>query len=91
MSEPIELVEQELALIKEIDEIANEQYILKAIRKMNNAAVRGWRLNIMRRVQRVQEQITGVFDEDTYKHLNTEIEALNEEIQAFGTDRKSVV
>ena len=85
MSEPIELVEQELALIKEIDEIANEQYILKAIRKMNNAAVRGWRLNIMRRVQRVQEQITGVFDEDTYKHLNTEIEALNEEIQAFGT------
>lgn len=85
MSEPVELVEQELALIKQIDEIANEQYILKAIRKMNNAAVRGWRLNIMRRVQRVQEQITGVFDEDTYKHLNAEIGALNDEIQAFGT------
>lgn len=85
MSEPVELIEQELALIKQIDEIANEQYMLKAIRKMNNAQVRGWRLNIMRRVQRVQEEITGVFDEDTHKQLNVEIEALNNEIQTFGT------
>ena len=84
MSEPVELVEQELALVEQIDEIANEQYILKKIRKMNNAAVRGWRLNIMRRVQSVQEQVIGVFSEDEYKYINTQIDALNNEIEAFG-------
>lgn len=84
MSEPVELVEQELALVKEIDEIANEQYLLKRIRKMNNAAVRAWRLNIMRRVQRVQEEITGVFNEDEYKYINTQIDALNDEIETLG-------
>lgn len=84
MSEPVELVEQELALIKQIDEIANEQYIFKAVRKMNNAQVRAWRLNIMRRVQRVQEEITGIFSEDEYKHINAQIDTLNDEIEAFG-------
>lgn len=84
MSEPIELVEQELALIKEIDEIANEQYILKAIRKMNNAQVRAWRLNIMRRVQNVQNSVTGVFSEDEYKTINAQIDTLNDEIETFG-------
>lgn len=84
MSEPVELVEQELALIKQIDEIANEQYILKAIRKMNNSQVRAWRLNIMRRVQNVQNSVTGVFSEDEYKYINTQIDALNDKIEAFG-------
>lgn len=84
MSEPVDLVEQELALVEQIDGIANEQYILKRIRKMNNAAVRAWRLNIMRRVQRVQEEITGVFNEDEYKHINAQIDALNDEIETFG-------
>lgn len=84
MSEPVELVEQELALIKQIDEIANEQYILKTIRKMNNSQVRAWRLNIMRRVQNVQNSVTGVFSEDEYKYINAQIDALNNEIEAFG-------
>lgn len=84
MSEPVDLVEQELSLIKEIEKLADEQYTLKTVRRFNNSSVRAWRLNIMRRVQSVQEHVTGTFSEDEYKHINSEIDGLNDEIQAFG-------
>ena len=85
MSEPVDLVEQELALIKEIEKLADEQYVLKMVRRFNNSSVRAWRLNIMRRVQSVQEQVTGVFSEDEYKYINSQINSLNGELDTFGT------
>lgn len=85
MSEPVELVEQELALVEQIEQLANDVYIFKAIRKMNNAAVRGWRLNIMRRVQSVQNDVTGVFNEDEYKYINSQIDSLNDALERLGS------
>lgn len=84
MSEPAELIEQELQLIDEIKLLAEEQRNLKVQRRKNNVAVRAWRINIMRRVERVQEQVTGVLTEDEYNYINQKISALNEQIEGIG-------
>lgn len=84
MSEPAELIEQELQLIDEIKLLAEEQRNLKVQRRKNNVAVRAWRINIMRRVERVQEQVTGVLTEDEYNYINQKISALNEQMEGIG-------
>lgn len=84
MGEPSELVEQELKIIPEIQNLAEEQRELKVIRRQNNVAVRAWRLNIMRRVEKAQEDATGVFSEDEYKRLNALINSINEGLDDLG-------
>lgn len=83
--EPSSLVEQELALIPKIQEKAEEQRNLKVARYQNNIAVRAWRINCMRRVEKAQEDVTGVFSEDEYKSLNGQIKNANDELKAIET------
>ena len=83
MSEPIELVEEELRLIKEICDVANEQFVLKEIRQQNNANVRAWRLNVMRRVEKAQEAITGVLTEDEYKTIKAVFDSIDERLDTL--------
>lgn len=83
MTEPSSLVEQELALIPKIQEKAEEQRDLKVARYRNNVAVRAWRINCMSRVKRAQEDVTGVFTEDEYKSLNSQIGNVNDDLRVI--------
>lgn len=78
MSEPVDLVEQELQLIDEIEQLAGEQYALKVVQRQNTIAVRAWRINVMQRVNKANSM--GTLTEDEYKAAKTLENKINDDL-----------
>lgn len=78
MSEPVDLVEQELQLIDEIERLAGEQYALKVVQRQNTVAVRAWRINVMQRVNKINSM--GTLTEDEYKTAKTLENKINDDL-----------
>lgn len=82
--EPKEYVDQELELIEKVQECGQALLELKAEHNQNIKAVRAWRTNNPRRIEKLLEAHTGVLNEDEYQTINAQINALNHEINALG-------
>ncbi|MGX5378341.1 hypothetical protein ACWCL1_08875 [Ligilactobacillus sp. LYQ135] len=83
MSEPYDLIEQELQIIAEIQTLADEQRDIKSIHRNNVKSIRAWRINWKKNAERVSKAHTGILDEDEWNFLNNQIKAINIQIRSL--------
>lgn len=83
MSEPYNLIEEELKLIDEIQTLADEQKNIKAVHRNNVQAIRAWRINWRKNAERLSRAHTGLFSEDEWKTINNKIKAINVQLRAL--------